>query len=194
VTAPSQRIQKDWKAKRRENSRETGMLPGPVYPMPGVDDATEDDKERRESFTAEEIRRLVCCLSSADEDFPPSGFAGDSRSGSCAEGPENDNYSLEHVCESDASDLAASSEDWIQQFEEGVHYPLIPGRLYFSAHPDEEYTRQCIKYGQRLFYFSSYFPGDALLKFVSLHVRVQRINADNKLYLKRWCSRDCRAI
>jgi hypothetical protein len=126
--------------------------------MPGDEDAGEA-KERRESFTAEEIRRLVSCLSTGSEDFPPSGFAGASPSGSCAEGPENDNNSVEHVSGYEGNDVAALPEDWMQQFEEGVHYPLIPGRLYFSSHPNEEFTRHCIKYGQRLFYFSSYFPG-----------------------------------
>jgi hypothetical protein len=44
-------------------------------------------------------------------------------------------------------------------FEDGVHYPLIQDRLYFSQHPDDAYTFERIHADKRLFYFSSTFPG-----------------------------------
>ncbi len=44
-------------------------------------------------------------------------------------------------------------------FEPGVHYPLIEGRLYFSCHPDDEFTLAAIQRDKSLFYFSSNVPG-----------------------------------
>jgi hypothetical protein len=47
-----------------------------------------------------------------------------------------------------------------EQFVTGAHYCLIPGRLFFTAHPDEDYTIREIGSNRRTFYFSSLLPGE----------------------------------
>ncbi len=135
----------------------THMLGSASVP-PGHADETmimeEAKKRRSSSLSSEDIRRLVRNLSA--EDLPPLGLADLSRGGSCVEGPEND--PTDHRSSGDESE-SSSSEDWMQQFEIGVHYPLIPGRLYFSCHSNERYTREAIESERRLFYFSSHLPG-----------------------------------
>jgi hypothetical protein len=55
-------------------------------------------------------------------------------------------------------------------FEEGVHYPLIEGRLYFTEHTDEAYTMDRIGLDKFLFYFSSSIPG--LYVFLTFPARI----------------------
>ncbi len=62
-----------------------------------------------------------------------------------------------HVAQS--NDAKSSETVEMLAFQFGVHYPLVEGRLYFSCHPDEAYTREAINRDRGLFYFSSSFPG-----------------------------------
>lgn len=45
------------------------------------------------------------------------------------------------------------------EWAQGAEYELIPGRLYFSAHPNEDFTQEIIVKNHNNYYFSSDLPG-----------------------------------
>ena len=69
------------------------------------------------------------------------------------------------VCAASAANYARQRDDDVPdvkpdlEWEEGVHYTLIRGRLYFSTHIDDDYTLSVIAKHTQLFYFSSGLPG-----------------------------------
>lgn len=73
--------------------------------------------------------------------------------------PSFDSVALDGIVQADST-ASMLPRAW----EMGVHYELIPGRLFFSWHNDDEYTFSAIKRDRRMFYCSSHFAGQHLFQ------------------------------
>ena len=58
-----------------------------------------------------------------------------------------------------SSDIDETPPQYVFQWIEGVAYELIRGALYFSAHPDDNYTQETIVKFPERYYFSNDLSG-----------------------------------